>query len=104
MVLGKGYIVRGPNNFNNTPQDFTAEFQNGKPNNGIITIPISRGAFTGSDYSGTNSATITRFDDNWNLVGNPYPSAISVLDFLNEVGFEVVGICVDNHSVNRNLF
>ena len=83
MTPGKGYIVRGPNSFTNTSQDFTAEFQNGKPNNGVISIPISRGSYTGSDYQGANSATITRFDDNWNLVGNPYPSAISVIDFLN---------------------
>ncbi|WP_162919949.1 VPS10 domain-containing protein [Hanstruepera ponticola] len=83
MVSGKGYIVRGPSNYNSTPQDFTAEFQNGKPNNGLITVPISRGSYTGTDYSGNNAVTITRFDDNWNLVGNPYPSAINTLDFLN---------------------
>ncbi len=83
MIQGKGYIVRGPSNYTNTPQNFTAQFQNGKPNNGVITVPVSRGSYTGIDYSGTNSAIITRFDDNWNLVGNPYPSAISALDFLN---------------------
>ena len=83
MDPGKGYIVRGPSTYNTTLQDFTADFSNGKPNNGVITTAISRGSYTGADYSGTNSVMITRYDDNWNLVGNPYPSAINVLDFLN---------------------
>jgi photosystem II stability/assembly factor-like uncharacterized protein len=83
MVAGKGYIVKGPDNYTNTPQNFTAVFNNGTPNNGVITTPISRGGYQGANYLGTNSASITRFDDNWNLVGNPYPSSISVMDFLN---------------------
>ena len=83
MDAGRGYIIRGPSDFNTTLQDFTATFTNGAPNNGIITIPISRGSYTGVDYTGTNTAIITRFDDNWNLIGNPYPSAINVIDFLN---------------------
>ena len=83
MVRGRGYIVKGPDNFTNTAQNFTAEFVNGVPNNGVITVPVSRGNYQGADYTGTNSTTITRFSDNWNLIGNPYPSAINVLDFLN---------------------
>jgi len=83
MVLGKGYIVKGPESFTNIAQNFTATFNNGIPNNGIITIPVSRGSFTGVNYNGTNGAQITKFDDNWNLIGNPYPSAIRALDFLN---------------------
>lgn len=83
MLPGNGYIVRGPSNFTSTAQDFTAEFINGSPNNGAISTTISRGNYTGVDYSGANSTTITRFDDNWNLIGNPYPSSINVIDFLN---------------------
>lgn len=82
MAEGVGYIVKGPTTFTATPQNYTALFNNGAPNNGLIQVPISRGGYTGSDYSGTNSVTITRFDDNWNLIGNPYPSSISVMDFL----------------------
>ncbi|NHN27172.1 hypothetical protein FIA58_015930 [Flavobacterium jejuense] len=83
MTPGLGYIVRGPSTFTNTAQDFTVVFENGAPNNGIISIPISRGNYTGTDYTGANTVTITRFDDNWNLIGNPYPSSINALDFLN---------------------
>ncbi|TGD57584.1 choice-of-anchor D domain-containing protein [Flavobacterium humi] len=81
MGIGKGYIVRGPNGFNATPQAFTANFT-GVPNNGIKNVAIERGNFTGADYPGTNGSIITKNDDNWNLIGNPYPSAISAVDFL----------------------
>jgi len=83
MSEGVGYIVKGPNTFTATPQNFTALFNNGLPNNGLIQTPISRGNYTGADYAGTNSSTITRFTDNWNVIGNPYPSSISAIDFLN---------------------
>ncbi len=85
MVRGKGYIVRGPSAFTNTIQPFNATFT-GVPNNGIITPDIERGAYTGTGYpSPTNPLiTVTANDDNFNLVGNPYPSAIRALDFLNE--------------------
>ncbi|MBF03369.1 MAG: hypothetical protein CMP76_08750 [Flavobacterium sp.] len=83
MPSGVGYIVRGPSDFTAVAQDFTAVFTNGAPNNGAIKVPISRGSYTGLDYTGTNGTVITRFDDNWNLIGNPYPSSINALDFLN---------------------
>lgn len=82
MSKGVGYIVKGPNTFTTTPQNFTALFNNGVPNNGLIQTPISRGSYTGADYIGTNSVVVTRFTDNWNLIGNPYPSSISAIDFL----------------------
>ena len=83
MTTGVGYIVRGPNaNSSTTPSDYTATFT-GVPNNGVVTVPINRGSYTLADYSGTNGTTITNYDDNMNLIGNPYPSAIKALDFLN---------------------
>ncbi|MGV7105901.1 GEVED domain-containing protein [Flavobacterium sp. U410] len=72
MTAGVGFIMR-----NVLSKTFT-----GVPRNGVISPTIARGSYQGADYAGTNGTTITRFDDNWNLVGNPYPSAISAEDFL----------------------
>lgn len=67
MVPGRGYIIRAPNNFpmessGDQPQIDNVVFT-GQPNNGMITIPI--------DNSG----------DGWNLIGNPYPSALDIEEF-----------------------
>ncbi|AWM13446.1 hypothetical protein DI487_05960 [Flavobacterium sediminis] len=72
MAAGVGYIMR----------DVFSRTFTGVARNGIVTPTIQRGTYEGADYAGTNGTTITRFDDNWNLVGNPYPSAISAEDFL----------------------
>ena len=82
MVLGKGYIVRGPDSFTTTIAPFNAVFT-GTPNNGTITTPILRGTWNGGNYAtGVSTTQGTNHDDNWNLVGNPYPSAIDAIDFL----------------------
>ncbi|WP_262733774.1 T9SS type A sorting domain-containing protein [Gaetbulibacter sp. NE] len=87
MQNGKGYIVRGPDAFTNTPATFTATF-NGVANNGIITKTINSGTNTNtnSNFSynpyGNDLLTVTPFDDNWNLLGNPYPSALDAQAFL----------------------
>lgn len=81
MSLGRGYIVRSPNGWPSTPSVFTANFV-GVPNNGNITRPITRSTYTGPNYTGPTSTDVTANDDNWNLLGNPYPSAISADAFL----------------------
>jgi hypothetical protein len=69
MNSGSGYIIRAPDvaPFNvNTPSVFNGQFY-GIPNNGTITTPIF--------YSAS--------DDSYNLIGNPYPSALDADAFLN---------------------
>lgn len=65
MVPAAGYIVRAPENFAPYPttNDFTGVFT-GIPNNGPYTVSINA--------TGTS---------NWNLIGNPYPSAIDIHQF-----------------------
>ena len=81
MVNGKGYIVRGPDSYTTTNALYTATFT-GVPNNGNITTPITRSTYTGAPYAGPTATLVTADDDNWNLLGNPYPSAINAVDFL----------------------
>jgi hypothetical protein len=85
MITGKGYIVRGPSGFNNvTAADHTVSYRN-VPNNGIVAVDVERGGYTGPDYPNPNPAItdlVTNHDDNWNLVGNPYASAIDAKAFM----------------------
>jgi len=74
MNRGQGYIVRAPSSYPvrpASPQTLPVSFS-GKPFNGEFTVPISRGTFPLS------------INDNFNLVGNPYPSAIDADLFLAE--------------------
>ncbi|MGL2962850.1 T9SS sorting signal type C domain-containing protein [Flavobacterium sp. RSB2_4_14] len=84
MTEGKGYIARTFNG-SSTPATNTFTFR-GQPNNGVISIPISRGNIQGlitdPPLSYPVVGSTTKWDDNWNLVGNPYPSAINSLTFL----------------------
>lgn len=68
MWAGRGYYV--PGNGTNATRTF-----NGNVNNGTITTPVALGPNpTGAAWSGNN----------WNLVGNPYPSSINANDFWQE--------------------
>ncbi|WP_320813990.1 choice-of-anchor D domain-containing protein [Flavobacterium sp.] len=73
MQSGKGYIMRDV---------FSRNFI-GVANNGIITSPIERGSDLNAGSVGPNGTMRTITDDNWNLLGNPYPSAISISTFLS---------------------
>jgi hypothetical protein len=64
MIVGKGYIIRAPNNYSNTVKtDYTASFV-GVPNNGDL---------FGETVTG---------DGKFYLVGNPYPSALEANAFI----------------------
>jgi hypothetical protein len=69
MTNGKGYIIRASSSYGWTG-NLTVKFT-GVPNNGDITIPIQKGTLSG-------------IDDNWNLIGNPYPSTLSAESFLTK--------------------
>ena len=81
MSPGTGYIVRGSSSYGMAASSIPGIFT-GTVSSGIIPVTISRGSYTGANYAGANTVTVTKFDDNWNLIGNPYPSSIKALDFL----------------------
>jgi hypothetical protein len=70
MITSKGYIARASNGAT-VATALPIIFQGGKPNNGSVSIGIARGNTTGTD-------------DTWNLIGNPYPSAMSANSFVTD--------------------
>ncbi len=67
MEAGKGYIIRAPQSHSTTvPSVYYGMFE-GRPNNAVIETTIR-----------TNGA------NHWNLIGNPYPSAIDIDAFIND--------------------
>ncbi len=93
MTVGRGYIARASNGAV-TPQALISEFV-GKPNNGSILIPVFRGDYMDDPYdaepTNPNNLDTTKDDDNWNLIGNPYPSAIDAIKFLTQNQFVIDG-------------
>jgi hypothetical protein len=69
MVPGKGYIVRAPNGFPMQSPGVQPQIDNisfkGIPNNGVTTAPVTAGQ--------------------WNLIGNPYPSAVNMDTFYSNL-------------------
>lgn len=85
MTKGRGYIARASNGAI-IPTALTTTFT-GQPHNGQFSYQIYRGNYSGVDYdadlTNPNNLLTTAYDDNWNLVGNPYPSAIDAMEFIN---------------------
>jgi hypothetical protein len=79
MNPSKGYIVKAPDTYSTSTTgktSYTATFK-GTPNNGAITAPISKGTLIGT------VALDNAENDEWNLIGNPYPSGLDASAFLN---------------------
>jgi len=75
MLLGKGYIKRWNEESAPAGEAF-AEFT-GLPRNGIYTVPLALSPSEAVDDYNQDAGEL-----NWNLIGNPYPSAINVKTFL----------------------
>ncbi|MGK4566517.1 discoidin domain-containing protein [Flavobacterium sp. 3HN19-14] len=65
FAAAKGYVIRAPNTFTTTASDYEGTFT-GRPNSGDLQIAVTNTSGTGQGF---------------NLVGNPYPSAISATAF-----------------------
>ena len=71
-----GYLIRMPNNHPTTPTIWTGNFTSGIPNNGNYDVNLA--------YFGTNQ--------NFNLIGNPYPSTINAETFLTNNASNIDGV------------
>ncbi len=89
MTPGVGYAATlDPIGFIGAGTQYQFTFE-GRFNNGIITVPIYR------NDTETN-------DNNWNFIGNPYPSAISADDFL--AANTVLNLNVPSGSIDGAIF
>jgi hypothetical protein len=73
----KGYLIRSPNVYDTyTPPVFPSTTS-------AIPGVSYEGIFTGTANNGTINSSLSTALNGFNLVGNPYPSAISIEDFLD---------------------
>jgi len=92
MLTAKGYIVRGSSSFSLSALTTLNASFTGVPNNGPYSIPIYRGSDQNTAYhAGLNGTEINNFSDNFNLLGNPYPSAIRGSQFLFDNNTKIEG-------------
>ncbi|TBX67647.1 T9SS sorting signal type C domain-containing protein [Flavobacterium silvisoli] len=92
MLPAKGYILRAPDSFSTSVASPLLGTFTGTPNNGVITTSIFRGADQNTNYhTGTNGTEINNYSDNWNLLGNPYPSSIRGSQFLFDNRTKIMG-------------
>ena len=83
FTAAKGYLIRTPNNWSTTPAVFPGHFT-GVLNNGAININAVKGTTTG-----------------YNLIGNPYPSTINAVDFINA---NISGTGTINTTIDGSLY
>ncbi len=74
---GKGYIAMGPTPMGPTGQSivFTENGANGRLNNGVIPITVAKDIYNTTGLTGAPT-----FHNNINLLGNPYASAIDLVE------------------------
>ncbi len=88
MTPGKGYAIRAPQGYTSTPQVFSGQFV-GTPNNGNV------------------SANVVAFNPmllNYNLLANPYPSAINVVTLIDNSNLGTLYFWTHNSAIASNLF
>lgn len=91
MTPGVGYISRAPNNLTYAPTQIVTTNFVGVPNNGVITTPILKSTGT------------------YNLIGNPYPSAIDIDLFLTDASNTgvvngTVYLWTHNTAITNNVY
>ncbi len=84
--VGTGYLIRLPNAFPTTPTIWPGSFT-GVPNNGTYTVGL------------TNVAVGQRF----NAIGNPYPSAIDLDEFVADNSTQITGTIYLWRKTNSTL-
>ena len=84
--VGTGYLIRLPNAFPTTPTVWPGSFT-GVPNNGTYTVGL------------TNVAAGQRF----NAIGNPYPSAIDLDEFVADNSSQITGTIYLWRKTNSTL-
>lgn len=88
MESGKGYAIRAPESFDTTLQTFNGEFI-GEPNNGDI------------------PQNVVQFDPgilNYNLLSNPYPSAIDTNMLLDNSNLGALYFWTHKTAISNNVF
>ena len=88
MIVGKGYIIRGPQTFSETVAARQEAVFIGVPNNGEISSPIN-------------------ITDTSNLIGNPYPSAINADLFIirnKEIMDGTIYLWTHNTAITKNVY
>lgn len=87
MVSGKGYAIMAPTAAAFTPSapGVTVTFS-GKVNNGIVSLALAQTANTDAGFVGVNNP-----NDDYNFVGNPYPSALFADKFITDNGANISG-------------
>jgi hypothetical protein len=89
MTPGVGYIARGNAASSGQAVLFHANAADGRLNNGTVTVTLEKDAYdvTGTelaDYGATIGAKVLNSNNNANLIGNPYPSALDLVELYND--------------------